>query len=99
MSNPDADDRARVEFFRLGVHYYVAGRFAALAGLFPMAGNLLHHAAEMFLKGALDRFVGLNELRNMNHDLNSLWRAFKTHLQIPDGVDFDGAIAELHRFE
>ena len=63
MSNPDADDRARVEFFRLGVHYYVAGRFAGLTGLFPMAGNLLHHAAEMFLKGALVRIVGLNKLR------------------------------------
>ena len=99
MSKPDADDRARLEFFRLGVHYYVAGRFAGLTGLFPMAGNLLHHTVEMFLKGALVRIVGLDKLRNISHDLNAVWREFTTHFAIPDASDFGNAISELHRFE
>jgi hypothetical protein len=95
----DANDRAQVEFFRLGVHYYVVGRFAALTGLFPMAGNLLHHAAEMFLKGAVVRLVGLDKLRKISHDLNGLWREFTTHFAISDSVAFGHAIAELDRFE
>jgi hypothetical protein len=39
MPRAKLNDRAQVEFFRLGMHYYVTGRFAALSGLFPMAGN------------------------------------------------------------
>ncbi len=99
MSSADANDRARVEFFRLGVHYYVAGRFAALTRLFPMAGNLLHHAAEMFLKGALVRIVGLDKLHHISHDLNGLWREFKTRFVVSDSDAFDHSIAELDRFE
>ena len=32
---------------------YAVGRYAVFAGLNPTAGNLLHHAVEMCLKGAL----------------------------------------------
>jgi hypothetical protein len=99
MSHADLNDRARVEFFRLGMHYYVAGRFAALAGLFPMAGNLLHHAIEMFLKGALVRLVGLDALRDIGHDLNKLWDAFKAHFPSSEAASFDKPIVEMHRFE
>jgi hypothetical protein len=99
MSSADANDHARVEFFRLGVHYYVAGRFAALTRLFPTSGNLLHHVAEMFLKGALVRIVGLDKLRNISHDLNGLWREFKTRFVVSDSDAFDHSVAELDRFE
>ncbi len=51
----DLADLARARFCRLGIDYYVAGRFAALSGIFPVAGNQLHHAVEMLLKGALIR--------------------------------------------
>ena len=40
-------------FISAGMHYYVAGRYAVFAGLNPTAANLLHHAVEMALKGAL----------------------------------------------
>lgn len=79
--------------------YYVAGRFATVTGLFPMAGNLLHHSVEMFLKGALVRLVGLEPLRKVGHDLNRLWDLFKTHLPCPEAASFDKPITEMHRFE
>ena len=41
-----------MQYFRFGTQYYVAGRYAALVWLIPVAGNLLHHAIEMYLKGA-----------------------------------------------
>ena len=99
MSQANIDDRARVEFFRLGTHYYVAGRFAALSGLFPMTGNLLHHAVEMYLKGALVRLIGLDALRDLSHDLNRIWNEYKARLSSADASSFDGPVAELHRFE
>jgi len=99
MRTTELNDRARVEFFGLGVHYYVAGRFATFAGSFPMAGNLLHHAAEMFLKGTLVRIVGLGELRSIRHDLNWLWKTFKVHFPSSENAPFDDPIADLHRFE
>src|SRR2546423_12356690 len=40
-------------FISTGMDYYVAGRYAVFAGLNPTAANLLHHAVEMALKGAL----------------------------------------------
>jgi len=39
--------------FDTGMQYYTIGRYSVLAGVNPVAGNLLHHAIEMFLKGAL----------------------------------------------
>src|SRR6266567_5390434 len=99
MPNSGLNDRARADFFRLGMHYYIVGRFATLTGLFPMAGNLLHHAIEMFLKGALVRVIGLDALRTIGHDLNRLWQAFKSHFPFAEAASFDKPIAEMHRFE
>jgi hypothetical protein len=99
MPNSGLNDRASVDFFRLGMHYYIAGRFATLTGLFPMAGNLLHHAVEMFLKGALVRAIGLEAVRTISHDLNRLWQAFKSHFPFAEAASFDKPIAEMHRFE
>src|SRR5262245_52228023 len=58
------NDQYRFWFYQLASQYYVVGRFAARAGLNPSCGNLLHHAVEMFLKGALVDDVGLGEMKN-----------------------------------
>ena len=99
MPHADLDDPAHFEFFRLGTHYYIAGRFAALSGLFLVAGNLMHHAIEMFLKGALVRLVGLDALRDISHDLRKLWARFKERIPSTEATFFDVPIADLHRFE
>ena len=44
-------------FFDSAMQYYVAGRGAFFAKLTPVAANLLHHAVEMFLKGAIPTAV------------------------------------------
>ena len=99
VTTDDLNDRARLQFFALGLDYYIAGRFATFAGLFPIAGNLLHHAIEMFLKGALVRIVGLGPRRDAGHDLNELWGMFKPHMPCAEAASFDQPIAEMHRFE
>ena len=68
-------NRLRVEFGRLGAHYYIAGRFAFFSAFIPVAGNLLHHAVEMFLKGALIRTLALEKLQSIGHDLPSSGRS------------------------
>lgn len=90
---------ARAEFFRRGTDYYAVGRFAALNGMFLIAGNLLHHAVEMFLKGTLVRLIGLEEAQRIRHDLNKLWAEFAIRFPSPEVATFDGPIVELHRFE
>ena len=52
-------EAARSEFFSAGTQYYVAGRYAVIVGLIPVAGNLLHHAVEMFLKGGLASSISI----------------------------------------
>jgi hypothetical protein len=49
-------------FFSAGSQYYIAGRFGVFAGLNPVVGNLLHHAIEMDLKGALSKTKSISEL-------------------------------------
>lgn len=79
--------------------YYAAGRFAALAGLSPICGNLLHHAVECFLKAKLARTISPNDLsaRPFGHHLSNLWMQFR------DGIDslarLDHVFDELHAFE
>src|SRR5262245_24162008 len=81
------------------MHYYVAGRYAVFGGLNPTASNLLHHAVEMALKGALaKKGMGLKALKGLSHDLPRIWREFTAQYGI-DGRTFDGVIAELQKFE
>jgi hypothetical protein len=55
-------------FISAGMHYYVAGRYAVFAGLNPTAANLLHHAIEMALKGALaKKGMDLRALKRLSH--------------------------------
>jgi hypothetical protein len=92
-------DQTDVLFISAGMHYYVAGRYAVFAGLNPTAANLLHHAVEMALKGALaKKGMGLKALKALSHDLPRIWREFTAQYGI-DGSPFDGAIAELQKYE
>lgn len=87
-------------FFSTATQYYVAGRFAALAGLNPVVGNLLHHAIEMYLKGYLSKTKSLAHLKKkLRHNLPLIWKEFKTHINDPDFDQFDGAVSGLHSFE
>ena len=93
-------DRLASGYFRLGTQYYVSARAATIAGLFPVCGNLFHHAIELFLKGDLSATVSAAKLKQgFSHRLPSLWLEFKTNH--PDRrVDaFTGAIAALDAFE
>jgi hypothetical protein len=88
-----------VLFISAGMHYYVAGRYAVFAGLNPTAANLLHHAVEMTLKGALaKKEMDLKALKALSHDLPTIWRGFTAHYGI-NNSPFDGVIAELQKFE
>lgn len=92
-------DRARVSFFSSGMQYYISGRYAVLAGLIPVAGNLLHHAIEMFLKGGLARVADSNELRRLGHNVPNMWRLFKERLGQRELDRFDSVITSVHAFE
>jgi len=50
---PENEEDLRGRYFDAATHYYVAARFAYFARAIPTAGNLFHHAIEMYLKGCL----------------------------------------------
>jgi hypothetical protein len=87
--------------FGLGLNYYIAGRGAAMAGLMPIAGNLLHHAVEMLIKADLSKSVPLNRLKakEFGHKLPVLWDAFKPNHPAENLGVFDELIHDLDRFE
>jgi hypothetical protein len=77
MIAPTPDQMAACfEFSRLAAQYHATGRFAAITGCIPVAGNLLHHALEMYLKCTLIRSMPLAELKALGHRLPALWDAF-----------------------
>ena len=82
------------------MQYYVAGRSATFAGSFPVAGNLFHHAVEMFLKSfLLDNHSALLLKRNFNHNLKMLWREFKRIANEPALTKFDSLVSSLNKVE
>jgi hypothetical protein len=91
------------EFLKLGVQYYVAARYAALAGagLLPVCGNLYHHALEMFLKSGLSRKHSLQDPKSkkFGHKLIDIWDAFKADFPSTELPQFDTTIADIHDFE
>lgn len=89
------------EFMGLGVQYYIAARYAALARLLPVCGNLYHHALEMFLKAGLSRKHSLESLRSkkFRHKLIDIWNAFKADFPSPELLQFDTTIADIDDFE
>lgn len=86
-------------FFGSATQYYVTGRFAVLSGQSPVAGNLLHHAVEMYLKGGLSKTHPLPQVKRMAHDLPNIWAAFKAQFGSSTLDAFDDVIAALHQFE
>jgi len=50
------------QYARLAAEYYIAGRFAALAGWMPTCGNLMHHAVELQLKCGLMKAKAIPDL-------------------------------------
>ena len=95
--NKDVD--AIDAFFKIGTQYYIAGRFAAFAWFHPVAGNLFHHAIEMYLKGALSETKSLCDLRKLSHDLPRVWSSFKNQANDTALDRFDATIADLHDYE
>ena len=95
------NEELKYRFCDLGMQYYVAGRLAARAGQAPVHGNLLHHAVEMFLKGALLDTVSVDQLRKRpySHDLAALWDGFKSKESDATLDRFNAAIQGLHAFE
>jgi len=93
-------DSLHLDYFDKATAYYVAGRFAFFAELTEVAGNLYHHAIEMYLKGCLVR-AGVSEekRRKLGHRLDETWAAFRQDARDPALDRFKGVIDDLHVFE
>jgi hypothetical protein len=89
----------QTSFWDRGCEYYISGRFAVFAGLNPVAGNLLHHAIECLLKGALSKTHTLGELKKYFHKLPMIWDTFKAEIGDANLCRFDAAVAEVHTYE
>jgi hypothetical protein len=89
----------RGRYFDTGTHYYVAGRFAYFARAIPTAGNLLHHAIEMYLKGCLVQTHDETQRRRLRHNLRRIWRRLKRQVGDNSLSRFDATIADLSPFE
>jgi hypothetical protein len=86
-------------FIASAMHYYTAGRYAVFASLNPTAANLLHHAVEMSLKGALSKAgMSLSDLRKLKHNLLKIWCAFTRSYQV-DLSSFEPVIVDLNKYE
>jgi hypothetical protein len=83
---------------RLGLEYYVTGRFAVAARLVPVSANLLHHGIEMLLKAAIVLRAGVRGLHR-GHNLPTLWRGFKRQFPSEMASGFDSVVKDLHAFE
>jgi hypothetical protein len=99
MTAPENKADLLGRYFDTGTHYYVAGRFAYFARAIPTAGNLLHHAIEMYLKGCLVGTYDEAPRRRLGHRLRRIWRRFKRQDGDNKLSQFDATIAELDRFE
>lgn len=92
-------ERLQHSLFELATQYYASGRYAALSGILPVCGNLLHHAIEMYLKGALARSLDLTAMRKLGHDLTQIWERAKQSYPALDVASFDVTINRLSPFE
>ena len=92
-------DRTQNHFFGLATQYYICGRFAVTAHTMPVGGNLLHHAIEMYLKGALALHLPMPELKKLHHGLKTIWRVFQDRFKDGDVSSLNAVVIELDRFE
>jgi hypothetical protein len=86
-------------FMQSACDYYVAARFAMHAQSVPLVGILFHHAVERFLKAGLAQKRQLSDLKDMEHDLKKLWRAFKEDFPSADLIGHDKTISSINKFE
>jgi hypothetical protein len=83
-----------------GLQYYAAGRYSFLAGGNYVAANILHHAVEMCLKGALMKAGWpVQKLRKLGHNLPKIWKKFKSETGATGLDKFDPEIEGLHEYE
>jgi hypothetical protein len=92
------EEYASYHFATNAFQYYVSGRFACLTGQFPVAGLLLHHAAERALKAGLVIPLGLKKLKQKGHSLPVLWKLLCKHAAY-DNRKHANVIGALNEFE
>jgi HEPN domain-containing protein len=86
-------------YFHGALHYHIAARYATVAAFLPESGNLVHHAVEFYLKGALVKQLDERERRNLRHDLRKIWRRYKKERKNPALNKFDQTIRDINKFE
>ena len=89
------------QYLAIAIQYYIAGRSAVFAQSVPVAGNLLHHAAEMLLKFLLIKnSYSADQFKNkFGHDLNKLWSEVKSIVKDSTLDKFDELLSGLNDFE
>jgi hypothetical protein len=92
-------DRDSLNYFKLGTQYYVAARSATFAGCLPVAGNLFHHAVELYLKGDLCQHLARRQLKVHGHKLRRLWKSYKAMHGLIGPSAHDALIKQLDKFE
>ena len=98
-ARPATADRDSDNYFNLGSQYYLAARAATFAGCFPVAGNLFHHAVELYVKGDLITELSRTRLKMYGHNLKRLWAAYKKRHRTVELSRHDPHITKLHKFE
>ena len=99
VPRPEDKDHLRILYFQAGLQYQIAGRCSAIAWFSPVSGNLLHHAIEFYLKGALIKILDERARRKIGHDVGKLWRRYKREIGDTSLDRFDQTIADLNKFE
>ena len=77
----------------------MTSRYGVLSGQIPVAGNILHHAIEMYLEGSLASSMTSKQLEEFRHNLPKVWTAFKVAFPTQDLNSFNNLISSLHAFE
>jgi hypothetical protein len=106
VSDAQRHDWQERQFIAAAVQYYVAARGAALAGLMPVSGHLVHHAIEMLAKAGIIKhnlsvpFAQTQRtLMSLRHDLKRVWEQFQSCCPSARLSAFDSLIAYLDRWE
>jgi hypothetical protein len=104
IADPDVErwraERLREEYIYLGFQYYMLGRCAVAARAHPVAGNQLHHAIEMLLKGGLVPHTTEDERIKLRHRLPHIWKTFKAQYDPSNQLArFDAVVRNLNKYE
>ena len=98
-ARPEDKDRLQMMYFDTALHYQIAARYATSAGFVPASGNLVHHALEFYLKGALIERLDEAARRKLHHNLRRLWRMYKKERNNSALDKFDQTIRDINKFE